>query len=73
MTLLLTINCGNFFIDYYLDPLLILFFYLLITISKAKMLVVELASSHIKSARRFMEERIRAAGLAACYNYFSKK
>ena len=47
MTLLLTINCGNFFIDYYLDPPLILFFYLLITISKAKMLVVELAFSHI--------------------------
>ena len=28
MTLLLTINCGNFFIDYYLDPLLILCFLL---------------------------------------------
>ena len=73
MTLLLTINCGNFFIDYYLDPPLILFFYLLITISKAKMLVVELAFSHIQSAWRSMEERIRTVGLAACYNYFSKK
>ena len=37
----------------------------------AKGLVVELTYSHVQSAWRFKGERVRVAGLAACYNYFS--
>ena len=39
----------------------------------AKGLVAELALSHILCAWWFKEERVRAARLAACCNYFYKK
>ena len=39
----------------------------------AKGLVAELTLPHIQSAWGFRGERVRAAGLAACYNYFSKE
>ena len=41
--------------------------------SLAKGLVAELTLLHIQSAWGSREERVRTAGLAACYNYFSKK
>ena len=39
----------------------------------AKGLVAKLALPHVQSAWGSRGERIRAVGLAACYNYFSKK
>ena len=39
----------------------------------AKGLVVELAPPHVQRAWGFRGERVRAAGLAACCNYFQKK
>ena len=39
----------------------------------AKSLVVELALPYVQSAWGFRGERVRAAGLAAYYNYFEKK
>ena len=41
--------------------------------SKVKSFVVELALPHAQSAWGSREKRVRAAGLAACCNYFSKK
>ena len=38
-----------------------------------KGLVAELAPPHVQSAWGPRGERIRVAGLAACFNYFSKK
>ena len=39
----------------------------------SKGFIVELAPLHIQSAWGFRGKRIRAAGLAACCNYVSKK
>ena len=39
----------------------------------AKGLVAELAPPHVQSDWRSKGERVRAVGLAACYNYFLKK
>ena len=39
----------------------------------AKGLVAKLAPPHAQSAWGFRGEMIRVAGLAVCYNYFSKK
>ena len=39
----------------------------------AKGLVIELTPPHTQSAWRSRRKRVRAAGLAACCNYFSKK
>ena len=38
-----------------------------------KCLVIELAPPHVQSAWGSRGKRVRPAGLAACYNYFSKK
>ena len=48
-------------------------FYLSVIIELAKGLVVELAHPHAQSAWGSRGERIRAAELAACCNYLSKK
>ena len=39
----------------------------------AKGLVVELVPPHVQSAWRSREERVRAARLVTCCNYFSRK
>ena len=39
----------------------------------AQSLVVELALPYVQSAWGFRGERVRAAGLAACCNYLSRK
>jgi len=44
-----------------------------INITKIKGLVAELTYSHAQSAWGSRGERVRAAGLAACCNYFKKR
>ena len=39
----------------------------------AKGLVTELAPPNVQSTWGLRRKRVQAAGLAACYNYFSKK
>ena len=43
------------------------------TLQRKKGLIAKLAPPHVQSAWGSRGERVRAAGLAACCNYFSKK